>query len=80
MFRQVRSVVLWLFEVSSGQVRCGRHGWQKQGSLRSGKSWCVRVRFVLARQVRSGELRYFRVSCVKLRYGAAGEVSSVMST
>ena len=27
--------------------------------------------------MRSGELRYFRVSCVKLRYGAAGEVGFV---
>ena len=25
-------------------------------------------------QVRSGELRYFRASCVKLRYGVAGKV------
>ena len=32
------------------------------------------------RQVRSGELRFLRARCVKLRYGAAGGVSFVSSS
>ena len=43
--------VSWV-ELGSGAFWFGRHGWQKCGSLRSGKSWCVRVSFGLARQVR----------------------------
>ena len=46
----------------------GRHGWQKFGRLSPGKSWCVRVRFVLARQASLGELGYV-LYCVEVRRG-----------
>jgi hypothetical protein len=48
--------VLWLFEVSSGQVRCGRRGQLSSGMVRSGAAGVVNyvgVWFVKVRQAGS---------------------------